>query len=196
MKIVPLLEHVEYLDAVVEALWNEWGKYKNLTRAYWECWVRSSLHPTTVPQTYIALSEPADGDICENVLSVTSSPVDANVTSEVVRPKETVGGVWSEQLLGTVSLWRNDLQSRQDLTPWLGGLYVVPAFRGRGVARALQQYVLRRAAAMSIPRIYLMTEHIDFYERMGWIFMETSPHETGVDVRIYSHDIANAMDDA
>ncbi|MDD3471004.1 MAG: GNAT family N-acetyltransferase [Thermoguttaceae bacterium] len=161
MKIVPLCERMEFFDAVVQCLWNEWGKCKNLTLSFWECWVRSSLHPAEVPQTYIAISETATGDMR------------------------------GEQLLGTVSLWRSDLQSRQDLTPWLGGLYVVPAFRGRGVASALQRYVLRRAASMSIPRLYLMTEHEHFYERTGWIFLGTSPHETGVDVRIYAHDTSD-----
>jgi RimJ/RimL family protein N-acetyltransferase len=35
---------------------------------------------------------------------------------------------------GTATLARRDLKSRPDLTPWLAGLFVEPAFRGRGYA--------------------------------------------------------------
>jgi len=30
----------------------------------------------------------------------------------------------NDNIFGTISLWRCDLQSRQDIFPWLGGLYV------------------------------------------------------------------------
>ena len=35
------------------------------------------------------------------------------------------------QPAGTYSLWRCDIQSRQDLFPWFGGLYVDTAYRGQ-----------------------------------------------------------------
>jgi GNAT superfamily N-acetyltransferase len=37
------------------------------------------------------------------------------------------------QLLGTAALRVHDLEGREDLTPWLGGVFVDSEFRGRGI---------------------------------------------------------------
>lgn len=39
--------------------------------------------------------------------------------------------------VGTASLVEHDLDERPDLTPWLAGVYVAPAMRGRGYAGRL-----------------------------------------------------------
>ena len=56
---------------------------------------------------------------------------------------------------------------------WLDGLYVLPAWWGRGVARALHDDVLERLRAAGSRRCRLWgLEHHDrarrFYERLGW----------------------------
>ena len=46
-----------------------------------------------------------------------------------------------EQYVGTFSFWNCDLQSRQDLSLWLGGIVVVPFFRGLGIGLFIQKQV-------------------------------------------------------
>ena len=46
-----------------------------------------------------------------------------------------------ERLAGTVGLWRCDLISRQDLTPWLAALYVDKDYRSRGLGQQLQDRI-------------------------------------------------------
>src|SRR5499425_1726730 len=41
------------------------------------------------------------------------------------------------QLLGTAALRIHDLEGREDLTPWLGGVFVASRFRRRGIGAAL-----------------------------------------------------------
>ena len=41
------------------------------------------------------------------------------------------------QLLGTAALRVHDLEGREDLTPWLGGVFVGSQFRRRGIGAAL-----------------------------------------------------------
>src|SRR4026208_528556 len=41
------------------------------------------------------------------------------------------------QLLGTAALRVHDLEGREDLTPWLGGVFVGSHFRRRGIGEAL-----------------------------------------------------------
>jgi GNAT superfamily N-acetyltransferase len=49
--------------------------------------------------------------------------------------------------IGTAALTERDMETHRELSPWLGGVYVVPSARGRGVARALVRDVIDRAAA-------------------------------------------------
>jgi putative acetyltransferase len=56
---------------------------------------------------------------------------------------------------------------------WLDGLYVLPAFWGSGLARALHDHALSLAAAAGSKRCHLwVLEHNvrarRFYERLGW----------------------------
>jgi GNAT superfamily N-acetyltransferase len=46
--------------------------------------------------------------------------------------------------IGTAALTDHDMETHRELSPWLGGVYVVPAARGRGVARALVGDVIAR----------------------------------------------------
>jgi len=75
--------------------------------------------------------------------------------------------------LGTASLRVTDLPGREDLAPWLGGVYVAPPFRGRGVASALCRVVEERAAALGHRRLYLFTlDRQRLYQRLGWRLLD------------------------
>src|ERR687894_3200472 len=61
-----------------------------------------------------------------------------------VGPEETFVLLDGGTPAGTASLTHGDLAARPDLTPWLAGVFVLPAFRGRGHATAL----VRRGGAV------------------------------------------------
>ncbi|MEA2598778.1 MAG: hypothetical protein QOF01_5247 [Thermomicrobiales bacterium] len=74
-----------------------------------------------------------------------------------------------DDVLGSVTLVAHDMETRRDLSPWLAGLCVSPAQRGRGVGSALVRHAVRRAATMGVGRLYLYTgPGRGFYERLGW----------------------------
>lgn len=95
------------------------------------------------------------------------------------------GAFTDGELIGTVALIRNDLMSRQDLTPWLSGLYIAPAFRGRGVGALLLDYVVKKAEELGYPAVYLGSLHIGYYENKGWSFLENGILPSGDLIRIY-----------
>jgi predicted N-acetyltransferase YhbS len=71
--------------------------------------------------------------------------------------------------IGTAALRHCDLEGREDLTPWLGGVYVVPAHRRRGVASALCEVVTEKARSFAVPALYLCTVGREsLYSRLGW----------------------------
>src|SRR5689334_14314131 len=63
----------------------------------------------------------------------------------------------NEQLVGTVSLKHQDLEVRPDITPCLGGLYVTPSWRNRGVGSLLMRRAVEEAARLELPRLFLWT---------------------------------------
>jgi len=78
-----------------------------------------------------------------------------------------------DQVVGTVSLKTGDLEIRPGLTPWLGGLYVVPEYRDRGIATALIRRLVDEARRLQIKRLHLWTPSAEnLYAKLGWVLSE------------------------
>ena len=73
-----------------------------------------------------------------------------------------------EKIIGTYALLRNDLVSRQDLSPWLACLYVDPSFRGKSIGSKLLAHAVQEASRKGYETLYLTTDHIGYYEKYGW----------------------------
>jgi N-acetylglutamate synthase-like GNAT family acetyltransferase len=88
------------------------------------------------------------------------------------------------QVLGTASLRLHDLEGREDLTPWLGGVLVGPDFRRRGIGAALCATVEDAAKSRGIQTLYLFTlDKQAWYSRMGWRVLGPCVwHERAVDI--------------
>jgi predicted N-acetyltransferase YhbS len=69
--------------------------------------------------------------------------------------------------VGAVNLVDNDDEQHADWHPWLAGMVVDRAFRGRGVGSALVRTLLRDAASLGFERLYFGTSCPGFYERLG-----------------------------
>ena len=73
------------------------------------------------------------------------------------------------QLLGTAALRVHDIEGREDLTPWLGGVFVGSPFRRRGIGAALCATVEDSARSRGIQTLYLFTIGKQaWYSRLGW----------------------------
>ncbi|MFN2507858.1 MAG: GNAT family N-acetyltransferase [Chthoniobacterales bacterium] len=81
------------------------------------------------------------------------------------------------ELVGTVSLKEQDLEIRPEITPWLGGLYVIPQARGRGVASLLMQRAVQEARRLKLPTLFLWTPSAEtLYRRLGWREVERTEY--------------------
>lgn len=78
-----------------------------------------------------------------------------------------------DQPLGMSTLCRDDLPGREDLNPWLAGVYVDPPHRGQGHAPLLVKAIEDRAREAGIERLYLYTSAAEgLYRKLGWSRLE------------------------
>lgn len=73
---------------------------------------------------------------------------------------------------------------------WLSGVYVPPAFRGRGIATALCLKLVDIAKIKGVGRLHLVTEVLDggLYAKIGWQPIG-QVHVEGVDLLVMARDV-------
>ena len=75
--------------------------------------------------------------------------------------------------LGIAALRTHDLPGHEHLTPWLGGVFVLPAHRRKGIASALCLHVESCAAQLGHTRLYLATlDQQSLYKTLGWTCLQ------------------------
>jgi GNAT superfamily N-acetyltransferase len=78
---------------------------------------------------------------------------------------------------GTASLAVRDLPTRPELSPWLAGVYVEPAARGRGHGARLVRAVEEEARGRGFDSLWLFTRRAEpLYARLGWRRVGTELH--------------------
>ena len=84
----------------------------------------------------------------------------------------------------------NDFHERHDLAPNVCAVYTQPEYRGQGIAGAVLDYICRDMHSAGIDTLYLLTDHIGFYERYGWRFYTMVRSDGGEISRMYVHTIS------
>ena len=92
--------------------------------------------------------------------------------------------------VGVVSLWLNDLKTRQDLSPWMATLYVKDEYRHMHIGQKLQLASIEAARRLDrYDWIYLITELDGYYEKTGWEFVGDAPVGQGETEHIYRYPL-------
>ena len=93
-----------------------------------------------------------------------------------------------DRIIGGMGVIENDFHERKDLTPNICAVYTEEEYRSQGIAGKLLDFVCAEMKEVGIDTLYLVTDHIGFYERYGWEFLcsvqgENSPEPA----RMYVH---------
>ena len=76
-----------------------------------------------------------------------------------------------EKIIAGMGVIENDFHDRKDLTPNVCAVYTEEEYRCRGIAGKLLNMVVEDMRNKGISPVYLVTDHIGFYERYGWEFL-------------------------
>ena len=93
-----------------------------------------------------------------------------------------------ERIVGGLGVIGNDFHDRKDLAPNVCAVYTEEDCRGRGIAGKLLDMVVEDMRSRGVSPLYLVSDHIGFYERYGWEFFcmaqgDGEDHKT----RVYIH---------
>ena len=73
-----------------------------------------------------------------------------------------------DRIVGGLGVIENDFHDRKDLTPNVCAVYTEEDCRCQGIAGRLLDMAVEDMRAKGISPLYLVTDHIGFYERYGW----------------------------
>lgn len=76
-----------------------------------------------------------------------------------------------DKIVAGMGVIENDFHDRKDLTPNVCAVYTDEEHRGKGIAGNLLNMVVEVMKSKGITPLYLVTDHIGFYERYGWEFI-------------------------
>lgn len=76
-----------------------------------------------------------------------------------------------DKIIGGMGVIQNDFHDRKDLAPNVCAVYTEGDYRCRGIAGHLLNMVVEDMRGKGISPLYLVTDHVGFYERYGWEFL-------------------------
>ena len=74
-------------------------------------------------------------------------------------------------IIGGMGVIENDFHNRKDLSPNVCAVYTEEEYRCQGIAGKLLNMVVEDMRSKGISPLYLVTDHIGFYERYEWEFL-------------------------
>ena len=92
-----------------------------------------------------------------------------------------------DKIIGGMGVIENDFHERKDLAPNVCAVYTEDDYRGQGIAGRLLDMTVADMRAKGISPLYLITDHIGFYERYGWEFYCMVQGSDPEPSRIYIH---------
>ena len=86
-------------------------------------------------------------------------------------------GIEKNELCGTVSLRKFEMEGFEHFYPWLSSLYVPIEKRKKGIGKILVENCIEKAKKLGASELYLFTEnHEEWYKKLGWQCIQKVTH--------------------
>lgn len=100
---------------------------------------------------------------------------------------DTYVAVLDGKPVGTYTLLIKELLYSKEVGLWIGTLYIFPEARGLHLTPVLLEHALRRGAQLGYDKMYLASEHVNLYEKFGWLAAGPDLCALGEPTMMYVH---------
>ena len=90
-----------------------------------------------------------------------------------------------DEIIAGAGIIENDFHDRKDLSPNLCALFVEEKYRKQGIAKYILNFSRKDLGNMGFEKLYLVTDHTEFYEKYDWSFLTTVNDDEGNSIRMY-----------
>ena len=94
-----------------------------------------------------------------------------------------------EKVVSFATYAQRDCIKDEALFPWIGFVYTEEAYRGKRYSQKVINYIIDKARNDGYDNIYLATDHIGFYEKYDFKYLENRIDIYDEDSRIYYYDL-------
>ena len=94
----------------------------------------------------------------------------------------------NKNIIAGAGVIENDFHNRKDLSPNICALFVEENYRNNGIAKNLISFIINDIKPMGFNKIYLVTDHNNFYEKLGWEFLCMVKGDDGTLERLYKFE--------
>ena len=93
--------------------------------------------------------------------------------------------VEDDEIVGVAELKYREMTIYPDKEHWIGGVFVPPAHRGKGIASRVANRIAEIARSLGVKTLHVQTERLDggLYSRLGWAPFEQVNYR-GLDVLV------------
>lgn len=92
-----------------------------------------------------------------------------------------------ENIIGFCTLSKTDCIPDVSYSPYIGYLFVNEKHRGNRISEKMIRHALAYAKNLGYEKVYLVSDHINFYEKYGFVKIDEKKDLWGNDERIYMH---------
>lgn len=78
-----------------------------------------------------------------------------------------LGLINNNEMIGFISLFQNEDDISEDVTPWYATIYVKEEYRGKGYSKILNDAILEEAKRLGYDKVYLKSFLRNYYEKFG-----------------------------
>ena len=93
-----------------------------------------------------------------------------------------------DKIIGFYQLVEQELILRKDLSPWITCVFIDEQERGQRLSSKLLEHGRTAAGILGYEKVYLTTDHIQFYEKFGFREIGLDKFVMGRPTKIYEHD--------
>ncbi len=93
------------------------------------------------------------------------------------------------EIIGCAGLITNDFISRVDLYPWVCALFINESERGNSYSSLLLNKAKSDSKKFGYDNLYLCTEHVGLYEKLGFTYVGRGYHPWKEESRIYGIEL-------